>query len=921
MGVRVTVPDLDRDSDVEAIAALETQPFGRSLLTAASAAAGRTLLDAASLTQANDFGGAQTLGGSLAPGNPFLYWRNSANTNEISVYYSDDAYRFLPYPSGSPDATDEFGYDFANTRWFFEQTPYVGSDAVIHAGSTIAPAGGTVGKTLAAWLAVPGVRVSGFTGADATGATSSDAAALAAIAYAKSSGLKKVIFDAGRWLINNGRLLSAESTGGLIMCGEGIDRTTIVHATNTELFYLLGTDTDIGSGVDITVATNIGDNEITITSTTGLTAGQYIILQDPTQTLTSNESGAEVCDVGQMTRIREVVDGTTLRLHGTCLFAYTTSAEVRPLTMVNGFTVEDMTIEWDGTGAPNCISLFQVADINIRRVRFKGQEGDCFRTDDCTNIVVDECKFIDLQNGVGLSPYGINLARGTSNAVITKCFQRGGRHLITNVASTSGIESADVTVSNCIAAETSSAGFDTHQGARNWQFIGNTTIMSGKEDAADRGDGIQIRGRYCYIKGHRSIGCYRGISLFYGERNIAEGCFDWNCRIGVNIVESPYNEIRGHRSIDPIQNGVLIDTNGDAMPGLRLYDFEVKGNPSGAAFETDAWKTSWRARHLVADDASTKFTGFPNASGLPSCEELTGSGDLEMPPGCTSLLVECIGGGGGGGGGARTASGNASSGGGGGGGSSRAVALFRSADLTWPVAYSVGAAGTAGTGATSDGVAGGNGGSGGTTSFGATPYLRAFGGGGGAGGQLAGNSGGGGGAGAFSAGAASTSATGGAAGNTGGVAGGSGAAAGGATAAIGNGGGTGGGGAGTANGAIGNTGGPSSAGCGGGGSGGGVSTGPAAFDGGAGGRATGTYTAATGGTAAGPGAAGGSLPGKHGAGGAGGASNAAGVGGAGGAGGSYGGGGGGGGSAVGGNGGAGGLGGAGLIRVFYFYDN
>lgn len=791
------------------------------------------------------------------------------------------------------------------------------------ASATIAtPAGANLSATIATYLNKPGVRVSGFTGADPTGATSSDAAALAAIAYAKSSGIKRVIFDGAgaRWKISNGRLLSFETNGGITICGEGMGLTTIVHATNTELFLVTGTDTDIGSGIDVTVATNIGDNTVTITSTSGLAAEQYIIIQDPTQTVVDYEADTEVCDYGQMVQIREVVDGTTLRLYGTCLFAYTTSAEVRPLTMVDGFSVEDLTIEWGGTGTPNCISLFQVANVNLRRVRFKGQDADCFRTDDCYNVNIDSCEFWFLDNGVGLTPYAINLARGTCNGRVHNCLMVGGRHLITNVTSATNIETADVTVTGCHVYGASSAGYDTHHGARNWLFDGNTTVAAGKEDAANRGDGIQIRGRHCHVRNHRSFGCYRGYSIYYSDHNTVSESYDYNCKYGVEVVESPHTEIRAHRSINPITNGLNIDTNGDTMPGLRIYDYEVKGNPSGAAFLTDTWKADWRVRGLKAPDASTFSSGFPHASIQPAYEELTSGTSLELPPGCTSIVVACIGGGGGGGGGARTASGNASSGGGGGGGGARAGARFATADLVWPVAYSIGAAGSAGTGATSDGNAGGNGGSGGTTSFGATPYLRAFGGGGGAGGQLAGASGGGGGAGLFSAGAASTTGTGGAAGNTGGVAGGSGVAAGGSTAPAGEGGGTGAGGAGGANGAVGANGGPSASGNGGGGSGGGVSTAPAAFDGGGGGRANATYTAPAGGTGAAAGTAGGTVKSKHGSGGAGGASNAAGVGGAGGAGGVYGGGAGGGGSAVGGNGGAGGAGGAGAILIWYFYE-
>jgi len=60
----------------------------------------------------------------------------TTTTHQIKELYTETGtkYNVRPYPLGVAASTKDFGYDFTNTRWFFDESPYVGANAVLDAG-------------------------------------------------------------------------------------------------------------------------------------------------------------------------------------------------------------------------------------------------------------------------------------------------------------------------------------------------------------------------------------------------------------------------------------------------------------------------------------------------------------------------------------------------------------------------------------------------------------------------------------------------------------------------------------------------------------------------------------------------------------------------------------------------------------------
>lgn len=827
----------------------------------------------------------------------------------------------------TPSDGDLLRYDTDGTRY----------SGVQPSALSIIPTGATVGQTLAAltgdeinvkagWggVGAAGDTVLAADGITIVSGTDDTAAFLRAIVAAKlTTPPRPIKIPPGKYSLD-ARLFVGAVTSDIKFFGLDRDDCVLVFTLsdfNLAPFEFVGTITSLASATALTVAADRGDTTITVTSTAGISDGQYVVIQDPSQPVIERESGTTVCDTGQTVRVRNVLSATELELFTACEFNYPiTTTKVRIIAGVHGLTFMNLGFVFTNSTDVGCFSLFRVIEPRFEYLRFKGMVGDAIRGDHCINGIFHHIEMDDFDNSDTTTPYGINLVNGSTGNSIDFVRQRGGRHLVDGGASAGNVESHNNYVGpNCLARDMYAAGFGTHSGTRGWVFdspktIGRTVPTAGS--GAGNAHGVQIRGRYHLVNNPIGVGCDIGYYDVYGDNNRCVGGRMRACRIGASVEKAHYSQIDGLCFDDSIEDDVLIDPDGAAMPGLVLRNVRGKGSPSNASLRLAAgqtWDPDWEVSGYRTD-ASTPTSNVPSTVLRPAYLEFAATATLYKPSGLQGAFVEVIGAGGGGGGGARVASGTQASGGSGGGGGSRAAAWFDAADLSDETTITINATGTAGTGATSDGVAGGNGGAGGNAVFGSN-LLIGYGGGGGAGGQVAGNSGGGGGAGTQGVGGSATSVTAGAAGSTGGIIGGSGATGGNNTtnaAASGSGG---------VNGSAGLAGGSAQAdGGGGGGSGGGIASSPANTAGGNGGRCLGYYANIAGGSSANGATPADSKTGA-GAGGAGGGSNAAGVGYVGGSGAPAGGGGGGGGSAVGGNGGAGGTGGAAIVRIWMFYEN
>jgi len=193
---------------------------------------------------------------------------------------------------------------------------------------------------------------------------------------------------------------------------------------------------------------------------------------------------------------------------------------------------------------------------------------------------------------------------------------------------------------------------------------------------------------------------------------------------------------------------VSLDENGT----LRILWRGTLASGESIRYEDGKWT---KTASVTGDEVVASIgRGFVNR--IPDTQTFTSSGTWTKPTSFTPVLAyaECTGAGGGGGGGSCTAGGSVRMGGSGGGGGSRVAKWLLASDLGSTESVAVGTGGTGGAGGSAPGNSGANGGIGGNSSFGTTPFVKAYGGGGGSKGQgsSTGAAGGGGGGGTGGAG-------------------------------------------------------------------------------------------------------------------------------------------------------------------------
>lgn len=170
------------------------------------------------------------------------------------------------------------------------------------------------------------------------------------------------------------------------------------------------------------------------------------------------------------------------------------------------------------------------------------------------------------------------------------------------------------------------------------------------------------------------------------------------------------------------------DTLYQTALGLTANTFYARSSAGGAANKT----ITDLGLNLLDDVSQADMRTTIGAAVAIDVQTFAASGNWTPPAGAVRCFAIVIGAGGGGGSGRRGAAGTVRCGGGAGGSGGRSIADFHIANLTVPVAITIGAGGAGGAAKTTDDTNGSNATDGGNSSFGT--YLTANGGGGGNGG-------------------------------------------------------------------------------------------------------------------------------------------------------------------------------------------
>lgn len=259
------------------------------------------------------------------------------------------------------------------------------------------------------------IEGSGVTFADfgATGLGDETSAIQAALTYASTNGIPIVDYS------NKTYTYSANlNVGAIEMYGN-----FTLAATGTAYLQIAGTITEIGY---VNATTTAGDKSITLSTTSGLSADDVIIIWNST---TSSFSAHRVDYYdGEFSRVLSV-SGSDANLETTLISSYSAAA-TNKVYKISGIKVIIDGPSFTGSGAYVVRVLY--ADGAVLRptlIQSSATEGSAITVDRCYNTFIDSGKYIiPYTSGMGLG-YGISLSN-CQYANITNIDSFGGRHAI-----------------------------------------------------------------------------------------------------------------------------------------------------------------------------------------------------------------------------------------------------------------------------------------------------------------------------------------------------------------------------------------------------------------------------------------------------------------------------------------------------------
>jgi polygalacturonase len=362
-----------------------------------------------------------------------------------------------------------------------------------------------------------------------------------------------------------------DGSAGINLMGAGVDETILLQNYNGPVIEINGS---VGASVSVTTQVDPGDNSIVISSTSGMAAGDFLRLQSTLAWPTPDDPSAVL--YGEVIRILTVDSATGLTLQGRVDEEYllADTPVVYPLTMVGSIGVSDLTIKNAAPGTRSTgavgISMEHCRDILIENVKCQDLDFSGMTFDECVDFAATDCQFTDLADGAG---YGVEVKAGARDGNVHNCRMRSGRHLFTNGAADGEIPSRHIKVSDCLATQTKSTGFDTHDTGR---FITFSNCVATNSEAS----GFNMRSPDSVLQGCVGINTFRTRINEGAARTLIEGCFFRDTRRGASggtsssgiVVEATDVTIKNTRIRNCDDRGIELRTQGD---NLRIENVEI----------------------------------------------------------------------------------------------------------------------------------------------------------------------------------------------------------------------------------------------------------------------------------------------------------------------------------------------------------
>lgn len=429
---------------------------------------------------------------------------------------------------------------------------------------------------------------------------------------------------------------------GTTLQGAGANVTTILQAYWPGSF--LGFITASGTYTDADLTTlsanaSPGNVTLTLTSTTGMTAGQFMLLGDDRAYMNAaaSASGDELRDRGEIVRINTVDTGTQVTLYGFVQDSYVTAsnASVKGITYLEGVGIRDLRILNSDplNHASDFVKFLAVRNFHIENIVLQQCDNVGIHLDHCRDGVIRGCRFFDFADdtGSGRFGYGVLFNRATENVVVADSTFEKLRHAVT----TNGVDNKrgvprNITVAGCSAMHMTNAAFDTHVQGANIIFSGcvatncdsngyqirsaDTKVLGCSASYCQGGviigleaEGAEVRGStFRKIVRKNAAGGY-GIQLAASKRALIEGNTVDSVERNLVFILTGTDDctIRRNRLLNPgndgnAQSGIKVDT-GATCTGLEIIDNDIAVYATGV----DEGLSSGALNHAVDFSTST----------------------------------------------------------------------------------------------------------------------------------------------------------------------------------------------------------------------------------------------------------------------------------------------------------------------------
>jgi len=259
------------------------------------------------------------------------------------------------------------------------------------------------------------------------------------------------------------------------------DDTTVKQYVNTNsIFKMVGS---IGSAILLTVDANAGATQLIVTSTAGLTAGDWIVLKDTADYSVSSDAvgykSGESCLIAS-------IDGlTTLTLkhpiYGSMqtskAFTVANGSNIAKVTKLENISITGGNIVLLKTSNTNGIESYFCKDLIVKNVKFSNIGGAGILHFACLDSKIEDCTFSDGIDRVdlGMPGYGIMALWACWNLTVINNLFRRVRHGFTTGGGTNGFPH-NVNILSNIATDCTNFGLDTHEAGLDITLRGNTVI-------------------------------------------------------------------------------------------------------------------------------------------------------------------------------------------------------------------------------------------------------------------------------------------------------------------------------------------------------------------------------------------------------------------------------------------------------------